>query len=82
MQLIILSIQFVKSFETITHDDLEGRKACVPEVEAKLAVNVDALDCFHASYSTRVKVICIVGLVSGVDRLGGVGLGVIEENIG
>ena len=62
-------------------DNLEARKACVLEVEANLAVNVHAVDCFPASYSTRVKVICIVSLTGGVDRLGGVGLGVVEENI-
>ena len=41
---------------------------------------MDARDYFHASYSARVKVICIVGPTGGVDILG-VRIGVVEENI-
>ena len=32
----------VEAFESITHDNLEERKACVPKVEAMLVVDVDA----------------------------------------
>ena len=31
-----------EALESITHDNLEATKACVPKVEAKLVVNVDA----------------------------------------
>ena len=55
--------------KSITHEDLEARKTCVPEVEAKLAVDMDTRDCFHASYSVGVKVICIFGPTGGVDIL-------------
>ena len=65
----------------ITHEDLEARRACVPKVEAKLVVNVDARDYIHVSYFVGVKVICIVGLAGDIDVLGGVQLRAVEENI-
>ena len=43
--------------ESIIRDDLEGRKRCVHEMEAR---PFEDLACFHASYSARVKLILII----------------------
>ena len=76
-----IQVILVEAPKSITQDYIESRKVCVHDVEAKLAINVDAWKCFHISYSAWVKVICTVSLTGGVDILEGVKLGVVEENI-
>ena len=41
----------------IIQDDIEPRKACIPEVEERVD---EGLACFHASYFMRVKFILVI----------------------
>ena len=55
--------------KSIIQDKLKERRACVFEVEVRLVVKLYALDCFHASYCVKLKLICIIFSV-GVEELG------------